>query len=135
MIIFFVKIILRNGLKESSELTMHNVFRNLKRITKKSPYITFKSSLDKAKVYSEIKSVKISGRNYKVPVEIKPRRQLSLVFKWMTFNSSKVGNYTKDISLMKELLNTCVFNSKTIKKCNDFHKIAESNKIYMHYRY
>lgn len=136
IIISFIRIIQKNGIKELSELIVYNVFRLIKRLNKKCPFIYFVDSYNKAKPYSEIKQIQISGVNYKVPIEIKPKRQKNLTLRWIITNALKENNDKNiDVSLMKEILNTCNFTSKTIKQRNDFHRIAESNKIYIQYRY
>jgi small subunit ribosomal protein S7 len=135
IIISFVKIVQKSGLKELSELVMFNVFRFIKKMTGKCPFILFIDSFNKAKPFSEIKMIKISGISYKVPVEIKPKRQKNLVFRWIAFNSFNRNNINVSLNLAEEILDTCNFTSKTIRQRIDFHKIAELNKIYMHYKY
>ena len=68
----FIRVLQKNGIKESSELVLKDVFSIIKKTTKKSPFLLFRDALDKAKPFCEIKSIRISGTNYKVPVEIKP---------------------------------------------------------------
>jgi small subunit ribosomal protein S7 len=131
----FIKIIQKGGNKELSELIIFNVFRLIKKTTFFCPFILFKDSLSKVKPYVETRQIKISGTSYKVPVEIKLKRQNSLVFKWFTLNANKNKNVCLELSVMKEILNSCNFLSNTIKQCNDFHKIAELNKVYIQYRY
>ena len=94
-----------------------------------------KNSLEEAKPYSELKSIKISGTNYKIPVEIKSKRQQNLFLKWLTLNSSTNSYLNIELGIAKEILNTSTFTSKTVKQRNELHKTAESNKIYMQYKY
>jgi small subunit ribosomal protein S7 len=130
----FIKVLQKNGIKESSELVLKDVFSIIKKTTKKSPFILFRDALEKAKPFCEIKSIRISGTNYKVPVEIKPERQKTLVFKWIILNTLKKSDLTLRINLAKEFIDTANLVSKTIKMCDDFHKTAESNKIYIQFR-
>jgi small subunit ribosomal protein S7 len=124
----------KNGSKETSELIFKTVLSIVKKKSKKEPFIFFKEVIDKSKPFCEVKSIRISGTNYKVPVEIKSGRQRILAFKWIMLNSFKKLDLPLSQSLAKELIDTYNLTSKTIKMCDDFHKTAESNKIYMQFR-
>jgi small subunit ribosomal protein S7 len=106
----------------------------LKKKSRKEPLIFFKDVLNRSKPFCEVKSIRISGTNYKVPVEIRSGRQKMLALKWILLNSIKKLESPLSNSLAKEFMDTYNLNSKTIKMCDDFHKIAESNKIYMQFR-
>ena len=133
-IALFVRTLQKNGSKETSELIFKTVLSIVKKKSKKEPFIFFKEVIDKSKPFCEVKSIRISGTNYKVPVEIKSGRQRILAFKWIMLNSFKKLDLPLSQSLAKELIDTYNLTSKTIKMCDDFHKIAESNKIYMQFR-
>ena len=130
----FVKTLQKNGSKEPSELIFKSMLSIVKKKSKKEPLIFFKEVIDKSKPLCEVKSIRISGTNYKVPVEIKSARQKILAFKWIMLNSSTKLELSLSQSLAKEFIDTYNLTSKTIKMCDDFHKIAESNKIYMQFR-
>ena len=133
-IALFVRTLQKNGSKETSELIFKTVLSIVKKKSKKEPFIFFKEVIDKSKPFCEVKSIRISGTNYKVPVEIKSGRQRILAFKWIMLNSSKKLDLPLSQSLAKELIDTYNLTSKTIKMCDDFHKTAESNKIHMQFR-
>ncbi len=133
-IALFVRTLQKNGSKETSELIFKTVLSIVKKKSKKEPFIFFKEVIDKSKPFCEVKSIRISGTNYKVPVEIKSGRQRILAFKWIMLNSFKKLELPLSQSIAKELIDTYNLTSKTIKMCDDFHKIAESNKIYMQFR-
>jgi ribosomal protein S7 len=134
-IISLIKILQKKGKKEFSELIVFNVFRFVKKTSSLCPFIFFVESLNKAKPYAEIKLIRISGTNYKVPVEINFKRQKNLVLKWLIVNAFRNEDSCIELNLMKEILNTCNLASNTTKQLNDVHKIAELNRIYMQYRY
>lgn len=131
----FIKVLQKSYSKESSELIIKDTLSFLKKNTKDNPIYFFKDALDKSKPFCEVKSIRISGTNYKVPIEIDVDRQKTLVFRWIISNSLKRSEYSFSINLAKEILDTCDLNSKTIKMCDDFHKVAESNKVYIQSRY
>ncbi len=130
----FTKVLQKTYVKESSEIIFKDTFRILKKITKKEPLSIFKDAINKSKPFCEVKSVRISGTNYKIPVEISLDRQKTLVFRWIIMNSIKKSELSLSLNLAKEIIDTCDLNSKTIKMCDDFHKTAESNKIYIQSR-
>jgi small subunit ribosomal protein S7 len=134
ILISFIKILQKNGKKELSELTLKNTFSVLKKLNKLNPLFIFKEAVYRSKPFCEVKSIRISGTNYKVPVEIKLKRQISLVFKWLIINALNKSDLPLPLNLAKELIDTYNLNSKTIKMCDDFHKMAESNKIYVQFR-
>lgn len=134
IIISFIKTLQKNGSKEPSELIFKNMLSILKKESKKEPLIFFKEVVNKSKPFCEIKSIRISGSNYKVPVEIKSGRQKILALKWIILNSCRKLGLPLSQSLAKEFIDTYNLASKTIKMCDDFHKTAESNKIYMQFR-
>jgi len=134
IVISFIKNLQKRGLKESSELIFKNVLSILKKKSKKEPLVFFRDVINKSKPYCEVKSIRISGTNYKVPVEIRSGRQRILALKWILLNSSKKLELPLSNSLAREFIDTYNLSSKTIKMCDDFHKIAESNKIYMQFR-
>ena len=134
ILISFIKILQKNGKKELSELTLKNTFSILKKLNKLNPLVIFKEAIYRSKPFCEVKSIRISGTNYKVPIEIKLKRQTSLVFKWLIINALNKSDLPLAFTLAKEVIDTYNLNSKTIKMCDDFHKMAESNKIYVQFR-
>ena len=130
----FVRTLQKNGSKESSELIFKIMLSSIKKKSRKEPLIFFKEVINKSKPFCEVKSIRISGTNYKVPVEIKSGRQKILALKWIISNSSKKLDMPLSCSLTKEFIDTYNLTSKTIKMCDDFHRIAESNKIYIQFR-
>lgn len=78
--------------------------------------------------------MKIGGSNYKVPTEIHPVRQRVLAIKFIVSNSNKRNEKFASYRVAMELLDTFSLSSQSIKKCDDVHKIAEANKVYIQYR-
>lgn len=135
LVLSFNKILQKKGAKELSELIIRNLFCFIKKANKTNPLLLFKDALEKTKFYSEIKSIRIFGMLYKVPIEIKPKRQRNIILKTIVFNALKKDDLSVDACLMKEILDCCDLTSHSIKACDEFHKIAELNKIYILYRY
>lgn len=131
----FVKLIQNYGNKETSELFICNFLSFVKKFEKKKPFLLITNSFYKSKPFCEIRSVKIAGVNYKLPVEIKPERQKSIFFRWLLDCSSKSFVPTSSNNLSKEIINSLNNSNKIIKLCDNFHKTAEINKIYITYRF
>lgn len=133
-IIIFIRVLQKTYAKESSEIIFKDMLSILKKMTKKEPLSVFKDAIDRSKPFCEVKSIRISGTNYKIPVQINSDRQRKLVFKWIITSSIKRSELSLSLNLAKEFIETCDSTSKTIKICDDFHKVAESNKVYIQSR-
>lgn len=130
----FLKFYLGDGNKEMSENTMKQSLSILKKIKKINPVDIILSSIEIVKPFCEIKSLKIGGSNYKVPTEIHPTRQRVLAVKLLVSNSNKRNEKFASHRISMEILDTFSLSSQSIKKCDDIHKIAEANKVYIRYR-
>ena len=128
-LISFVKILQKKGLKELAELTIKESLSILKKDIKKHPIIIFVLSLTKLKPFCQIKSIKISGNIYKIPVEITKNKQQTIILKWIIFNVLQNSKLSLKKKITKEIIDSLYSISKTTKMCDDFHKIAESNKL------
>jgi len=135
LVLSFNKILQENGAKELSELIIRDLFCFLKKASKTNPFLLFIDALEKTKFYSEMKSIRISGILYKVPIEIKPKRQRNMILKTIVLNALKKDNLSINVCLMKEIVSCCDFTSHSIKTCDESHKVAELNKIFILYRY
>ncbi len=134
IVLNFLKFYLANGNKEVSENIMKHSLAILKKIKKKNPISVISSSVEIVKPFCEIKSLKIGGSNYKVPTEIHPVRQRVLAIKFIVSNSNKRNEKFASYRIAMEIFDTYSLSSQSIKKCDDVHKIAEANKVYIQYR-
>jgi len=135
VVLNFLKIYLTNGNKEISENIFRHSFSLLKKIKKTNPVNTISINVELIKPFCEIKSLKISGSNYKVPTEIHPIRQRALAIKFLVLNSLKRNEKSACRCITMEIFDTSSLSSQSIKNCDDIHKIAEANKIYVQYRH
>jgi len=134
IVLNFLKFYLANGNKEVSENIMKHSLAILKKIKKTNPISVISSSVEIVKPFCEIKSLKIGGSNYKVPTEIHPVRQRVLAIKFIVSNSNKRNEKFASYRVAMEIFDTFSLSSQSIKKCDDVHKIAEANKVYIQYR-
>jgi len=130
LILNYLKILLWEGKQEKAENVLKLSFALIKQLQSKNPLIVLLDCVKKAEPFCEVKSLKIKGNVHRVPVEIKHERQKSLVFRWLLTNASTRSEHTFVESLSKEIIETTNLQSKTIKTCDEMHKIAEVNKIF-----
>ena len=130
VILNYLKILLWNGKQEKAESVLKLSFALVKQLQLKNPLIVLLDCVKKAQPFCEVKSLKIKGNVHRVPVEIKHERQKSLVFRWLLTNAASRSEHTLVESLSKEIIETTTLQSKTIKTCDEMHKIAEVNKIF-----
>ena len=130
LILNYLKILLWEGKQEKAENVLKLSFALIKQLQSKNPLIVLLDCVKKAQPFCEVKSLRIKGNVHRVPVEIKHERQKSLVFRWLLTNASTRSEHTFVESLSKEIIETTVLQSKTIKTCDEMHKIAEVNKIF-----
>lgn len=105
----------------------------IKKNLNKEPLFIFSDSLNKCQPFCEIKSVRVFGSYHKVPVEINVKRQKILIYKWILTSSLVKSNSNLSVNFANEIVDTSRNSSKTIKASEDFHKAAESNKMYIRY--
>ena len=134
IILNFLKLYLTKGNKQLAENIIRQSFSILKKIKKTNPISLISSTVEIVKPFCEIKSLKIGGSNYKVPTEIHPVRQKVLAIRFLVTNSIKRNEKRAARCIAMEIFDTFSLSSQSIKNCDDVHKIAEANKVYIQYR-
>lgn len=134
LILNYLKIMLWDGCQEKAEKTLKLSFALIKQLQSKNPLIILLECVKKAQPFCEVKSLKVKSNVHRVPVEIKHARQKSLVFRWLLTNAGGRSEPTLVESLSKEIIETTTLQSKTIKTCDEMHKIAEVNKIFTQFK-
>jgi small subunit ribosomal protein S7 len=130
-ILKYLKIVLKNGHKEKSETVLKKVFALIKNNEKLNPLLIFLDSFQKAKPFCEIKNLNIRGNIKKLPVTINKTRQQGLALRWLSINALSRNELTLSEKLSKELIETVLLQSKTIKTCDELHKAVEANKAFI----
>lgn len=130
----FLKFSLKSGKKEGFENLFRQSLSILKKIKKTNPIRLICLSVEIVKPFCEIKNLKIGGSNYKVPTEIDPIRQKILALKFLVLNSIKRSEKSGSRKIAMEVFDTIELSSQSIKNCDDIHKTAETNKLYVQYR-
>jgi small subunit ribosomal protein S7 len=127
--------IMLQGKARVAESIVYGSMDILKEKTKEDPVAVLKKAVENVKPVVEVKSRRVGGATYQVPVEIRPERRLSLSIRWLVGFARDRGEKTMQARLSAELLDAFHNRGTTIKKKEDTHKMAEANKAFAHYRW
>jgi small subunit ribosomal protein S7 len=131
----FINSLMRDGKKSTAQKIMYGAFDIIQDKSGEDPLKVFKRGLDKIKPALEVKSRRVGGATYQVPVEVSPRRQLSLAIRWLIDYSTARGEKTMKDKLAGEILDAYNGRGNAVKKRDDTHRMAEANKAFAHYRW
>ena len=127
--------ILMGGKKSTAERIVYGALEGCREKSGTDPVITLKRALDNVRPTLEVKSRRVGGATYQVPVEVKPGRSTTLALRWLVSYSRQRREKTMTERLMNELLDASNGLGASVKKREDTHKMAESNKAFAHYRW
>lgn len=131
----FVNSLMKSGKKSTAQRITYGAFEVIRNKTGEDPLRVFKKGLDNIKPALEVKSRRVGGATYQVPVEVSPRRQLSLALRWLIDYATKRGEKTMKDKLAGEILDASNGRGNAVKKKDDTHRMAEANKAFAHYRW
>ena len=131
----FVNCMMRDGKKAVSEKILYSVFDDIERRTKEDPLKVFKRAVENVKPQVEVKSRRVGGSTYQVPVEVRPERRTALAIRWLLSYSSKRGERGMVSKLSAEVIDAANHRGSAIKKKEDTHRMAEANKAFSHFRF
>ncbi len=131
----FVNAIMESGKKSVAEKIVYGAFERIVEKTKQDPVAFFMEVLDKVKPSVEVKSRRVGGATYQVPVEVRPARAVRVAMRWLIDAAANRNDKTMDAKLASELLDAHNERGAAIKKREDTHKMAEANKAFAHFRW
>ncbi len=131
----FINCIMERGKKSLAEGVFYGAMKAIEGKTQDDPLKTFKKALENVKPILEVKSRRVGGSTYQVPVEVKPNRRTSLAIRWIITYSQSRGEKTMKDKLAGELMDAANNKGSSVKKREDTHKMAEANKAFAHYRW
>ena len=131
----FVCFLMNDGKKSAAEKIIYGALDQIKEKTKDDPIKIFNEAIGNIKPNLEVRSRRVGGATYQVPVEVKAKRGQALALKWLLEASRKRKNKTMSDKLFYELMDAYQKKGSAIKKREDTHKMAESNKAFAHYRW
>ncbi|MBA2574586.1 MAG: 30S ribosomal protein S7 [Actinomycetota bacterium] len=127
--------VLVDGKKQIAERIVHTALEGCRDKTGTDPVVTLKRALDNVKPTLEVRSRRVGGATYQVPVEVRTPRQTTLALRWLIQYSQARREKTMSERLMNELLDASNGLGAAVKRREDTHKMAESNKAFAHYRW
>lgn len=130
----FMNCMMKHGKKSAAEKAFYGAMAEIES-QGLEPVETFKNAVDNSKPLLEVKSRRVGGSNYQVPIEIRPERRQALAIRWLIDFARKRGGKSMKERLAAELVDAANKRGATIKKREDVHKMAEANKAFAHYRW
>ena len=131
----FISFIMYDGKKAVAEKIIYTAFEQIKKKTKEDPIKIFDDAINNIRPNLEVRSRRVGGATYQVPVEVKTKRSQTLALRWLLEATRKRKYKTMSEKLSNELIDASQKKGFAIKKREDTHKMAESNKAFAHYRW
>jgi small subunit ribosomal protein S7 len=127
--------ILLNGKKSGSEQIVYKALEIISERTANDPVITLKKAVENVRPLLEVKSRRVGGATYQVPVEVRPQRGTTLALRWMVNFSRARREHSMAERLTAEIMEASNGQGSSVKRREDMHKMAEANKAFAHYRW
>ena len=131
----FCNVLMLSGKKSTAEGIVYGAFDIIAQRYKEDPLEVFKKALDSVRPRVEVKSRRVGGATYQVPVEVRPERRVALAMRWLVKYSRARGEKTMVERLAAELKEAAEGRGNAVKKREDTHKMADANKAFAHYRW
>jgi len=135
MVTKFMSTLMHDGKRSLTEGILYGALAIVAERSKEDALVVFKRALDQAKPVVEVRSRRVGGATYQVPVEVRPQRRTSLAMRWLVQNARSRPEKSMVAKLAGELLDAANGRGGTIKKKEDTHRMAEANKAFAHYRW
>ena len=127
--------IMRDGKKGTAQKILYNAFEIIQEKTNEEPMKVFEKAMANIKPALEVKSRRVGGSNYQVPVEVKADRAQALSFRWLTQYARLRNGHSMAENLANEIIDASNGTGASVKKKEDTHRMAEANKAFAHYRW
>jgi small subunit ribosomal protein S7 len=131
----FINVITTDGKKSVAERIVYGAFTQISKKTGKDPLGVFGQAVGNVKPMVEVKSRRVGGANYQVPVEVRPVRRAALAMRWIREAARKRGEKSMDARLAGELMEAAEGRGGAMKKREEVHRMADANKAFAHYRF
>ena len=131
----FINIVMYEGKKTVAEKIIYTALGKIKNKTKEDPIKIFNDAINNIRPNLEVRSRRVGGATYQIPVEVKTKRSQTLALRWLLEATRKRKYKTMSEKLFNELMDASQKKGSAIKKREDTHRMAESNKAFAHYRW
>ncbi|OEU62589.1 MAG: 30S ribosomal protein S7 [Desulfuromonadales bacterium C00003094] len=135
MLAKFVNAIMLDGKKSTAEAIVYGAFDLVTERSSEEPLEIFKKAMENVRPMLEVKSRRVGGSTYQVPVEVRSERRTALAIRWIISYARKRGEKTMGERLAGELLDAAANRGTSVKKKEDTHRMADANKAFAHYRW
>ncbi len=130
-----INAIMLDGKKGTAQTILYSAFDHIKEATGQEPLEVFNKAIENISPVLEVKSRRIGGQNYQVPVEVRPERKQTLALRWLVKYARLRNDKTMDEKLAKEIMDAANGLGGACKKREEVHRMAEANKAFAHYRW
>ena len=131
----FINKVMLSGKKSVAERVVYDAFETIRAKTGKDPLEVFAAAMSNVKPMVEVKSRRVGGANYQVPVEVRPARRAALAMRWLREFARKRSEKSMDQRLAAEMLEAAENRGGAVKKRDEVHRMAEANKTFAHFRF
>ena len=131
----FMNVVMESGKKAVAERIIYGALEQIEKKANKDPLEIFMVAINNVKPMVEVKSRRVGGANYQVPVEVRPVRRQALAMRWLKDSARKRGEKSMSARLANELLEASEGRGGAMKKRDEVHRMAEANKAFSHFRF
>ena len=131
----FVNVLMLSGKKSVAENIIYDAFEQIQTKSGKDPLEVFLAAINNAKPMVEVKSRRVGGANYQVPVEVRPVRRMALAMRWLREAAKKRSERSMPLRLAGGLIEAAEGRGGAMKKREEVHRMAEANKAFAHFRF
>ena len=131
----FINNLMFHGKKSAAEDIVYGAFTRIEKVGKNEPIRVFHDALDNVRPQIEVRSRRVGGATYQVPVEVRSERAQALAIRWLIDAARKRSENTMEERLFKELMEASDNRGSSVKKREDMHRMAEANRAFSHYRW
>ena len=131
----FINVLMDSGKKSVAERTIYGAFESIAKKGGKDPLEVFTQALSNSRPMVEVKSRRVGGANFQVPVEVRPVRRTALAMRWLREAARKRGEKSMGQRLAAELMEASEGRGGAVKKREEVHRMAEANKAFSHFRF
>jgi len=131
----FINVLMRQGKRSVAEAICYNAFELIQKKAGNDPLKVFKTAMDNIKPSVEVKSRRVGGANYQVPMELRGNRRTSLALRWLTSCAKNRSGRNMEERVAAEIMDASNHTGGSVKKREETHKMAEANRAFAHYRW
>jgi small subunit ribosomal protein S7 len=131
----FINVLMRDGKKSTAQAILYSAFDEIENKMRSDPLAMFRRALENIRPRVEVKSRRVGGATYQVPIEVRPERATSLAMRWLVEHSTTPPGKSMAEKLANEIVDAANERGESVKKREDTHRMADANKAFAHYRW